>query len=217
MKIQGVIFDFNGTLFWDTAYQNNSWEKFLEIHNVILSPEEFKEYVHGRNGKDTLEYIFKRKISQAEANIMIEEKEILYRQECEENKLELAPGSISFLAYLLENKIKIAIATASGKSNIDYFIEKFNLYKYFDNENIIYNDGRLRGKPYPDLFMKAIDSIQVSKENIIIFEDSQAGIEAAHCAKVRDVIIVDSSEDNFEMYNYKRVSHFDQVDRSIFY
>jgi len=33
MKIKGVIFDFNGTLFWDTDLHNKAWDAFLERHN----------------------------------------------------------------------------------------------------------------------------------------------------------------------------------------
>lgn len=48
----GVIFDFNGTLFWDSEYQETSWDNYLEIHNINLNKAQKKEYIHGRNGKD---------------------------------------------------------------------------------------------------------------------------------------------------------------------
>ncbi len=216
MRDYGVVFDFNGTLFWDTIYQNNSWHEYLKIHDVTLSQKELEEHAHGRNAIDTFEYIFKRKVSQSEADRMTEEKEVLYRQACEKVNVELAPGCISLFNYLLEKNIKIAIATASGKSNMNYFIKKFDLLKYFKKENIIYNDGTSRGKPYPDLFLKAINSLNIPNENVIIFEDSKSGIEAANRANVMDVIIVDSNNDQFDMYNYKRITHYDQFDRSVF-
>ncbi len=37
MQIKGVIFDFNGTLFWDTPLHNNAWDIFLEQHELYLS------------------------------------------------------------------------------------------------------------------------------------------------------------------------------------
>ena len=216
MSNYGVVFDFNGTLFWDTIYQNNSWYEYLKTYDMTLSQKELEEHVHGRNAIDTFEYIFQRKLSHTEVDIMIEEKEVLYRLACDKDDVELAPGCISLINYLLENNIKIAIATASGKSNMDYFIEKFDLLKYFNKENIIYNDGTSKGKPNPDLFLKAVDSLKIPNENVIIFEDSKSGIQAANRANVMDVIIVDSNDDHFDMYNYKRINHFDQFDRSIF-
>jgi beta-phosphoglucomutase-like phosphatase (HAD superfamily) len=55
MKNGGVIFDFNGTLFWDSEYQEISWDKYLETHNIYLTMAQKKEYIYGRNGKNTLE------------------------------------------------------------------------------------------------------------------------------------------------------------------
>jgi HAD superfamily hydrolase (TIGR01509 family) len=216
MRIEGVVFDFNGTLFWDTPYQNRSWDAYLKLHNITLTSEEKNIYIHGRNGKDTFEYLFKREFTSEEINELIEEKEVLYRNECLKNNMELAPGSISFLNYLNENGVKLAIATASGKTNVDFFIEKFDLYKFFEHGNIIFNDGAVKGKPHPDLFQKAIKSINIPNQKTIIFEDSKSGIEAARRTDVKEVFIVNSTNDNWSNYDYKVISHYDQVDRSLF-
>lgn len=171
----GVIFDFNGTLFWDSAYQESSWDEYLAIHHIKLTPAQKKEYIHGRNGKDTFEILFNRTLQDSEVYDLIEEKEVLYRKECLKHKMELAPGAKSLLAYLKSNEIPIAIATASGKNNVDFFIDRFNLLAYFELEHIIYDDGLIKGKPNPALFEKAINRLGVSKESSIIFEDSYSG------------------------------------------
>ena len=54
----GVVFDFNGTLFWDTEYQERSWDTYLAKYGVELTKEEKLTRIHGRNGKDSFEYIF---------------------------------------------------------------------------------------------------------------------------------------------------------------
>ena len=97
MKRGGVIFDFNGTLFWDSEYQETSWDKYLEKHNISLTEAQKKEYIHGRNGKDSFEYLFKRKLNDSEVQIFTEEKEIIYRAECLKHKMELAPGAKKLL------------------------------------------------------------------------------------------------------------------------
>ena len=132
MKKGGVIFDFNGTLFWDSEYQESSWDEYLKTHDIKLTKSQKKEYIHGRNGKDTFEILFNRKLNDLEVHQLVEEKEILYREECLKHKMELAPGAKSLLEYLKNKEIPMAIATASGKTNIDFFIEKFNLLAYFE-------------------------------------------------------------------------------------
>jgi len=211
----GVIFDFNGTLFWDSAYQESSWDEYLKIHNIQLTKSQKKEYIHGRNGKDTFEILFNRKLKDSEVNQLVEEKEILYRKECLKHKMGFAPGAKSLLEYLKNKKIPMAIATASGKTNIDFFIEKFNLLDYFESEHIIYNDGSIKGKPNPDLFEKAIHRLGVKKENSIIFEDSYSGIQAAINCKVQTVIIVKSTKEDYGVFTLPIIKHFDEFDKNL--
>lgn len=215
MENGGVIFDFNGTLFWDSEYQENSWDKYLQDYNIKLSPTQKQEYIHGRNSKDTFEILFKRKLSNEEVQQYTEEKEIIYRNECLNNKMELAPGAKSLLDELKNSNIPIAIATASGKTNVDFFIEKFDLLNYFKKEHIIYDDGTVKGKPNPDLFLKAIECLGVDGSKSIVFEDSQAGIQAAINSKVSTVVVVNSTQENFEENELPIIQHFNEFDRDL--
>ena len=215
MKRGGVIFDFNGTLFWDSEYQETSWDKYLETHNISLTEAQKKEYIHGRNGKDSFEYLFKRKLNDSEVQIYTEEKEIIYRAECLKHKMELAPGAKKLLEYLKAQNIPMAIATAAGKSNVDFFIDKFDLLEYFTEEHIIYNDGTTKGKPHPDLFEKAIQRLGANKAQSIIFEDSFSGIQAAINCKVASVIIVNSTKGNYAEFELLIIEHFDEFDRNL--
>lgn len=212
MEHGGIIFDFNGTLFWDSEYQESSWDEYLKKYNIELNKTQKKEYIHGRNGKDTFEILFKRKLSKAEVDFFTEEKEVLYRKECLKHKMELAPGAKELLFKLKSKNIPIAIATASGKNNVDFFIEKFNLLDYFEKEHIIYDDGTVKGKPQPDLFDKAINTLGVNKSKSIIFEDSFSGIQAALNCKVFKVFIVNSSTELFDDFKLPIIKHFDEFD-----
>lgn len=209
----GVIFDLNGTLFWDSKYQEISWDKYLPTHNISLTMPEKKEYIHGRNSKDTFEFLFKRKLDDWEIEKNSEEKEVFYRRECLKHEMKIAPGAEAFLKHLKNLRIPMAIATASGKSNIDFFIEKLNLLHYFNEENIIYNDGKIRGKPHPDLFEKALFTLGVEKSKSVIFEDSFSGIQAAMNTNVPNIIIVNSTKEDYSKYSFPVIEHFDQVDR----
>lgn len=215
MKKGGVIFDFNGTLFWDSKYQESSWDEFLEAHQIYLTQAQKKEYIHGRNGKDTLEILFQRKFSDAEVEQYTEEKEILYRNECLKHEMKLAPGATALFDYLKAHEIPMAIATASGKTNVDFFIDQFNLLKYFAEEHIIYNDGKIKGKPNPEIFEKAIRTLGVIAEASIIFEDSFSGIQAALNCKVGNVIIVNSTQEDYSPFNLPVIDHFDAFDRKL--
>jgi HAD superfamily hydrolase (TIGR01509 family) len=215
MKNGGVIFDFNGTLFWDSEFQETAWDKYLLSHQLNLTLAQKKEYIHGRNNKDTLEFIFKRELNELEVEKYSEEKEIVYRNECLKHRMQLAPGAVELLRDLKARGIPMAIATASGKSNVDFFINKLNLLDYFAEEHIIYNDGTIKGKPHPDIFEMAIGKLGVNAWESIIFEDSFSGIQAAINSKVANVIIVNSTKENYSDFKFPIIKHFDEFDRDL--
>ncbi len=209
----GVVFDFNGTLFWDTEYQERSWDTYLAKWGVELTKEEKMTHIHGRNGKDSFEYIYKKTLDGEEVARLIEEKEEYYREECEQQDVALAPGAVPLIEELLERGVSIAIATAAGKTNVEYFIRKFDLLAYFTREHIVYNDGTIAGKPAPDLFLKAMRRLGTENGNTTVFEDSYAGIQSAENAQAGNIIIVNSNNETYP-FPYKTIRHFDEVDRA---
>jgi HAD superfamily hydrolase (TIGR01509 family) len=216
MRIKGVVFDFNGTLFWDTELQNRSWDHFLEKYGLQLSAQEKNTWVHGINAKDTFEFLFKKTCSPEEVEKFTEEKEKIYREMCLVQGMEWAPGAPELISFLKQNKIPVAIATASAFNNVEFFIEHFGLLQFFTRENIVYNDGSLRGKPHPDLFNRAIEKLGVSPHLTAIFEDSLAGVEAAQRAGAGKIFIVKGKDQRFAKYAYPVINHFDKVDRRLF-
>lgn len=216
MNIKGVVFDFNGTLFWDTHLQENSWDRFLEKYDFTLNEEEKRKYIHGINAKDTFEYLFKRELDAAEVYRLTEEKEVIYRKMCLEHGMQLAPGAEELIRFLAGSGVALAIATASEKNNVEFFIRHFPLLNYFKREHIIFNDGTMRGKPHPDLFNKAIKTIGTKPEETLIFEDSHAGIESAIGSGAAKVVIVNSANAGYDGFSCQQIVDFSAVDRSLF-
>jgi HAD superfamily hydrolase (TIGR01509 family) len=215
MKSGGVIFDFNGTLYWDSEYHELTWDIYLASHNVYISDEHKRKFVHGRNAREIFESVLKRKLTDAEVSRYTEDKELLYRNECLRHEMSLAPGAVRLFGELKERQVPMAIATAAGKSNMEFYLEKFNLLDYFRPEHIICNDGTLKSKPDPEIFDRAIQRLGVDKSRSIIFEDSRAGIQAAINCKVAHVIIVNSTNDDYSDFHLPVISHFDDFDRKL--
>ena len=103
----GIIFDFNGTMFFDEEFQNISWREFIEKRTGhFISSHEFQEYVHGRNAEITLSHFFKRAFTREEIVNLEEEKEVLYRELCLGSpNFKLANGLPKFLDELVKRKI----------------------------------------------------------------------------------------------------------------
>lgn len=195
--MKGIIFDFNGTMFFDEKFQNESWLRFMEQKTGrSISDEEFQKYIHGRNADVSLTYFLQRQLTKAEVMELEEEKEVIYRRSCLESEdFRLADGLPRFLDELNEKKIPHTIATASALGNVRFFFEHLRLDRWFRLEHVVYSDGMIPGKPAPDIYLKAADALRVDISDCIVFEDARSGIESARCAGAGMIIGVASMLD----------------------
>ena len=223
MNYKGVIFDFNGTLYWDSAKHKQAWREFSKIlRGTPFSDEEMVKYMFGR----TNEHIIKYAIGKQPTTEMVEkygqEKEEFYRQMClkDRENFHLAQGAEKFLDFLKENNIARTIATMSDKPNVDFYVENFHLEKWFDIDKIVYSNGKIPGKPAPDIYEIAAGNLGLSPQECIVIEDALSGIEAARAAGIGKIIAI-CSEEPPELYKSipcvsEIIHNFDEIDCSIF-
>jgi len=215
MKIKGVVFDFNGTLFWDTELHNQAWDQFLNQRGFHLSYQEKVERIHGKNNQDFLAGLFPE-CSLEEIDRLSQEKEKIYQEICRRSNLDLAPGAREFIAFLKNNQISFTIATASDLHNVLFFFDYLKLDELFDRSKVVFNDGKTLSKPHPQMFQKAMQAIGTRPEQTLVFEDSLLGIQAAQNAGAGQIIIVNSNQDDHSRWNYAVIRDFVDVDRSLF-
>lgn len=197
MKEKGIIFDFNGTLFWDSQKHYDAWiETSRKLRGTPFDDYEMVHHMFGRRNAEIIEYALGYKPSDEEIRKIAEEKELIYLDMCKKDpeNTKLASGVEEFLDYLCENKIPHTIATMSEKINVDFYIDVFNLAKWFDLDKIVYSDGTIPGKQAPDIYEIAAKKINVAPEDCIVFEDAISGIKAATSAGVKRIIAVASKE-----------------------
>jgi len=223
MNAGGIIFDFNGTLIFDTDAHERSWHKLIpEIRGSGFSEQEFKDHVHGRTNREIFSYVLGRPLSEADALPYGERKESLYREFLVQDPkaCQLIPGAAAFFELLKNAGIPIAIATAAPASNIAFYRSRFGLDRWFPTERIVYADGTLPGKPHPALFLRAVERLGVPARDVIIFEDSTLGVQAAQAAGVGRVIGIcpdEAARDVLERFAVHRtVSDFTGLDLSVF-
>ena len=97
------------------------------------------------------------------------------------------PGLEGFLDAAEAQQILLGIGTGAGPKNIDYVLGILNLSEKFQ---AIVNPFQVpRGKPHPDIFLRAAELLGVFPSGCIVFEDALPGVEAAqkagmHCVAV---------------------------------
>jgi HAD superfamily hydrolase (TIGR01509 family) len=216
MKIKGVIFDFNGTLFWDSELHYQAWDLFIEKYGITLDEKEKEDIFIGRNNEYVLERIYPEKLMPEEIERLSIEKEDIYQELCLEQKLQLADGSIELFEFLKKNNIPFTIATGSDWHNVAFYFNYLELDKYFEKSKVIYSDGTIKSKPDPEVFRRALKVLNLNPDEVLIFEDSEPGIGAAENIKAGKIIIVDSTDKDFSKWNHQVIKDFSEVDRNIF-
>lgn len=197
MSYNGIIFDFNGTLFWDSELHMEAWREFSRrLRGTPFSDEEMLKYMFGRTNEDIIAYAIGKRPSPELVEKFAVEKEQVYRDMCKKHPeiFKLAPFAEEFLNYLKESNIPRTIATMSEKDNVDFYIKEFHLEKWFDVEKIVYSDGIIPGKPAPDIYLIAAKRLGLDPQNCIVVEDAISGINAAKNAGIGKVVAIASME-----------------------
>ena len=197
MDYKGVIFDFNGTLFWDSEKHLEAWREFSKrLREHAFTDDEMREYMFGRTNEDIIAYLIGKKPSKEMVEKFAKEKEGVYREMCRKDPehFHLAPYAVEFLNYLKENNIPRTIATMSEKDNVDFYIKEFNLANWFDLDKIVYSDGTIAGKPAPDIYQIAAKNLGLAPQECIVVEDAVSGIEAARRANIGKIVAIASME-----------------------
>lgn len=188
LKNKLAIFDLDGTLF-DTkdvnynAYQNAI--KMVEI-DVKIDYNDFCNLYNGKNYREFLPKIIPDITEEQMKNIHNFKKNIYtkYLDKAKKNNLLFA------IIQEMKKSFFISIVTNASKKNVDDILEKFSIKELFDL--LITQEDIENPKPSAEGFLKAMDYFNISKENTIIFEDSEIGIQAA----------VKSGADYVKVYGY---------------
>ena len=150
-----------------------------------------EEYIHnysGRTERSNMQtfiglHHLDLSIEDAISFVFTKEKEYLQKG------VALKPGAEELLAYLQERNYKILLASSSTRERAEDLLRQNGVEQYFDH--LVFGVEVERGKPEPDIFIKACEYAQEPPQNCLVLEDSEAGIQAAYAAGIDVVCIPD--------------------------
>lgn len=185
-EVKAAIFDLDGTLIDNNAFHLETWKKYVKNIGRKISEEEYNANINGRTNRDAIEYIYGRKMCEEEALKYTLEKEALYR-EIYQPHIKPVPGLLELLEVLQDKKIPMAIATSGIQVNIDFMFENIPIKKYF--KTVVDSSHIIKGKPDPEIYLKAAFILGVAPQNCLVFEDSVVGIDAARAAGMKVIAV----------------------------
>lgn len=172
----GVIFDMDGVVMDNNVYHAHAWKTFCEKHGIFLSDQELHHHIFGRVARDTIDYIFKRQHTKDEVDAYVDEKEMIYR-EMYKDRIEPVEGLLDFLHELRLRDVPVVLATSAPPGNVEFAFRFLPIRHFFSC--ILDASHVVRGKPDPEIYIKAIRELGLSPDRVIVFEDSLSGVQSA--------------------------------------
>lgn len=195
-NLKAAIFDLDGTLINNNHYHLLAWQKYLHINGISITEEEYNAHFNGRTNKDVIQYIYKEPLTPEAINRYALEKEALYR-ELYEAHIKPIDGLIDFLAALHRHDILMAIATSGIQVNIDFMFSHIPIKQYFP---VVVNSSHIsKGKPDPEIYLKAASLLNIPAENCLVFEDAIVGILSARSAGMQ-VVALNTTEEREALF-----------------
>ena len=181
--IQGVIFDFDGTLFdsmfiWDTAGE-------VYLRSIGKEPEaDLQKFLKPMSLLQSAQYIREK------YDIPLSVEEIMdgVNRTVEGfyfHSTQPKPGVIDFLEELHRRNIKMCIATATDRYQVEAALQRCKMRHFFSEIFTCTEVGS--GKDTPDIFRKAMEHLQTDRSNTAVVEDAY---HAAHTAKQDGFMVV---------------------------
>jgi HAD superfamily hydrolase (TIGR01509 family) len=182
MHLQALIFDFDGLMLDTETPEVEVWQAIYREHGHELPVDEWAKTIggYGISVFDAATYL--AQLTGLEA----EPLRARYRRESDAiiQASPVLPGVLDLLNKGRRRGLGMAVASSSSHAWVDSHLSRLGLTEYFNN--ILCSDDIAPGrtKPNPDLFLLALDRLDVQKEAAVVFEDSPNGVRAAKSAGI---------------------------------
>lgn len=180
--IKGIIFDLDGVLFDSEYYQWQGWVEPLREYGIELTKDMYFNYA-GKSGKQ----IDGELINDFNLNLPLgtlwEAKKVLIEKWFNEKAMPAMPFAKEAVEYFTNNtQFKVGLCSGGDREEIITKLEKNDFVKYFSV--ITAGNDVSRSKPFPDIYLLAVEKLGLKPEECLAFEDTQYGLQAAKSAGV---------------------------------
>jgi len=186
MELKGCIFDLDGVIVDTAKYHFMAWRRLAKELGFVFTLEQ-NEALKGVSRMASLEILLKT------GGVLVSEKEKEHLAARKNGWYvefitgmtpdEILPGSIRLLKALRKEGILTAIGSASR--NAGTILDGIKLHDMFD---VIVDGNKIhKAKPDPEVFLRGAQEMKLHPSDCIVFEDAQAGIEAAIAGGMRCV------------------------------
>jgi len=187
--IKGVLFDMDGVLVDSEPFICKAAIMMFKELGISVSPEDFQPFV----GMGENRYI--GGVAEMHGiNIDIEQVKArtyeIYKNIVRGN-LSPLPGAQAFITKCRNKGLKLALATSADRIKMEVNLKETGLSMDSFNAIITGLDVKKK-KPFPEIYLKAADSLGLKPDNCLVVEDAVSGIEAGKEAGCRCLAVTSS-------------------------
>ena len=199
LEIKGLIFDLDGVIANTADLHYRAWCKIGDQWGFNLSTAQNEE-LKGISRKDSILKIANwagKSFTNEELDAFAFEKNKNYLSYCQTlGTKDILPGVYDFINSSMNKDLKLAVGSASKNAKI--ILQKLGILDLFS----IIVDGNMvqNSKPDPEVFIKCAEILELEPKSCVVFEDSQAGIQAAINAGMFSVGV---GQEDLESCNHK--------------
>jgi len=198
MPIKALIFDFDGLILDTETPEYLAWKDIYQEYGFELPHGEWEKIVggYGLSTFDAAEHLSHLLSSSQRAQGELDSASLRDRHRSESGALihaqEILPGVLDIIHEAKRLGLKLAIASSSPHAWVDTHASRIGILQHFEVVICADDVGAGRTKPNPDLFLLALDQLQVQKNEAVVFEDSPNGVTAARRAGIFVVAVPNS-------------------------
>jgi HAD superfamily hydrolase (TIGR01509 family) len=186
--IKALVFDFDGLILETETPDFEAWADIYREHGHELPRERWVENIGASAWPfDALEHLASLVLHTAP----FDREAVRARQEARKVELvaalEMMAGVRDYLRDARRLGLKVALASSASEAYISAHLDRLAVRNAFDV--VVCRDHVARGKPFPDLYLRAIQDLGVMAREAIAFEDSRNGIAAAKAAGLHCVAV----------------------------
>jgi HAD superfamily hydrolase (TIGR01509 family) len=156
----------------------------VERHGLPPITPAVRRRIDGKRNAEIMPILFGRPLPAGEIETLAFEKEDTYRR-LSRGRLRPAAGLLTLLDALSDCGIPAAVATSAPPANVRHTLGEVGLLDRF--AAVALSDDVPRGKPFPDVYLRAAELVGVPPSACLAFEDAPVGVAAARAAGMRCV------------------------------
>jgi HAD superfamily hydrolase (TIGR01509 family) len=175
--LKSLIFDMDGVLLDSMQSHADAWIQVSREWGVHVSRDDIYE-IEGANHVLGLQWLFEKAgmdLAPEHYGPILARKVEIFSSISQVRPFEGIHGCLEKLGKFFD----LAVVTGSERVTVMRLLDEFFPGTF---DVVVCGDDVLRGKPFPDPYLKAVEMLSVLKEECIVIENAPMGVEAAKSA-----------------------------------